>query len=219
MMPFYYGHATTAFTQKWDAGYVHRFPGRHHSDMRYTGVDYTEIYKGIDKLVVPVAGDSTGIKNLSFMAAIPALRYKTQSTRDMVMSYILSLNTLIREEIDRYERRYCKVPLFKTNPGYGKTRKFYFLPEAVVGGAGDDGFYSHELPMMEKTLHRGGLYNSADEYEGFYCAGRYFAVSIQESLKYRVNTYVNTLLINDSCTLRPLLRIHITTRKVPNITS
>lgn len=158
----------------WDARYLQRYPGNSARDALYMGIDFNELYAGLERLEVPCAGETTGLASLDFLDYIPTADYRRTTSFKIVENWVEAANTLINVTRDRDAA--AKVQQV------GPARKFYFVPRAVVGGELNSGFHAHENPMVPLSRGRSMLSSSNyTEYAGFYCASRYFPVSVPKN--------------------------------------
>lgn len=181
-------------TNLWDVQYLQRYPGKSPEDMKYLGIEFDVIYKGLERIKIPVAGELTGLKDLKFLEEIAPCNFKKNTVTEMVDYWVNSVNDLIDREVTATERNTGISIALNHRQNLGPSRKFYFLNDAVIGGGTYNGFFNHEVPMMAQRRHSGSFTLPFREFEGFYCAGRYFAVSTSLIL---VNDHIIGLIYDE----------------------
>ena len=152
----------------WDVNYVPSFPSAMNTiDYYNSGIDFTIIYNGLKELLLPVAGETTNLKDLEWIRdfEIPDYRLPFHTQVD---KWVDDVNAMIVQQVD------------DTHPylvqGVGPTRKQYFVARQVIERKEKEGFFATERQMRPHVQ----LPNKMDivrEYPGFQCSGRHFPVT------------------------------------------
>ena len=184
-----YNALSLTFNETWDSSYVPSYPGRLAGEVTYTGIDYDLLYDGIDNIIVPCAGQTTGLEAADFIPNIPDLDPEVFTDQNMIDFFVNSCNKYIHSVLDLGED--MRYPM----PGTGKSRKFYFLSYYVVGGLTCNGFLPNEKPLRPISFNAASATNvDIMEYTGITCAGRYYPVSRPSTgASHKNTTFLTTL--------------------------